>query len=146
MSLSNGGGGLANADVIRGSLNADSCWQGEGVKFAKILLTSYVNAPLHSLCITFDIKLTLPLYCHFLKDRHKWDFEVYEILVSKNSSLRPLQEGKKIILISHFSSFLYKVISRIIVYFGHVEFERRAYLPIMPFLSKSDVYGFEKRA
>ena len=41
-------GDLANADVIRGgggwSLNADS---GEGgVKFAKILLTSYVNAPL----------------------------------------------------------------------------------------------------
>ena len=31
-----GGGGLANADVIR----------GRGVKFAKILLTSYVNAPL----------------------------------------------------------------------------------------------------
>ena len=35
-------GGLANADVIRGSLNADR----GGVKFAKILLTSYVNAPL----------------------------------------------------------------------------------------------------
>ena len=37
-----GGGCLANADVIKGggSLNA------EGVKFAKILLTSYVNAPL----------------------------------------------------------------------------------------------------
>ena len=33
-------GGLINADVIRGSLNA-----GMGVKFAKILLTSYVNAP-----------------------------------------------------------------------------------------------------
>ena len=31
---------MANADVIRGSLNAD-----RGVKFAKILLTSYVNAP-----------------------------------------------------------------------------------------------------
>ena len=35
---------MANADVIRGSLNAD---RGRGgVKFAKILLTSYVNAPL----------------------------------------------------------------------------------------------------
>ena len=41
-----GGGGLANADVIRGSLNADR--GGGGVKFAKILLTSYVNAPLES--------------------------------------------------------------------------------------------------
>ena len=38
-----GGGGLANADVIRGSLNADR--EGGG-KFAKILLTLYVNAPL----------------------------------------------------------------------------------------------------
>ena len=38
-----GGGGLANADVIKEGLNAD---RGEGVKFAKILLTSYVNAPL----------------------------------------------------------------------------------------------------
>ena len=34
-------GGLANADVIRGSLNA-----GREGKFAKILLTSYVNAPI----------------------------------------------------------------------------------------------------
>ena len=41
-------GGLANADVIRGSLNAD-----RGVKFAKILLTSYVNTPLlKHLCAT----------------------------------------------------------------------------------------------
>ena len=43
-----GGGGLANADVIRGGRSmltvAD---RGEGgEKFAKILLTSYVNAPL----------------------------------------------------------------------------------------------------
>ena len=42
------GGGLANADVIRGGRSmltvAD---RGEGgIKFAKILLTSYVNAPL----------------------------------------------------------------------------------------------------
>ena len=37
-------GGLANAEVIGGSLNADR--GKEGVKFAKILLTSYVNAPL----------------------------------------------------------------------------------------------------
>ena len=41
-------GGLANADVIRGGclmlIVAD---RGRGVKFAKILLTSYVNAPLY---------------------------------------------------------------------------------------------------
>ena len=41
------GGGLANADVIRGGRSmltvAD---RGEGgIKFAKVLLTSYVNAP-----------------------------------------------------------------------------------------------------
>ena len=41
-----GGGGLANADVIRGSLNADR-GRGGGVKFAKIVLTSYVNASLY---------------------------------------------------------------------------------------------------
>ena len=45
-----GGGGLANADVIRGGRSmltvAD---RGEGgINFAKILLTSYVNAPLVS--------------------------------------------------------------------------------------------------
>ena len=45
--MGGGGGGLANADVIRGggSLNADR-GKGGGIKFAKILLTSYVNAPL----------------------------------------------------------------------------------------------------
>ena len=43
MLTSSGGSLNANADVIRGSLNAD---RGKGrVKFAKILLTSYVNAP-----------------------------------------------------------------------------------------------------
>ena len=36
MLKSSGGGG--------GSINADR-WEGGGVKFAKILLTSYVNAP-----------------------------------------------------------------------------------------------------
>ena len=44
-----GGGGLANADVIRGGRSmltvADRGEGGGGVKFAKILLTSYVNAP-----------------------------------------------------------------------------------------------------
>ena len=54
------GGGLANADVIRGggggggSLNADrgeGGGGGGGVKFAKMLLTSYVNAPLVSFII-----------------------------------------------------------------------------------------------
>ena len=39
-------GGLENADVIRGGRSmltvAD---RGEGLKFAKILMTSYVNAP-----------------------------------------------------------------------------------------------------
>ena len=39
--MGGGGRGLANADVIRGR----SMLTGEGVKFAKILLTSYVNAP-----------------------------------------------------------------------------------------------------
>ena len=48
-----GGGGLANADVIRGGggrsmLTVADTDRGEGggIKFAKILLTSYVNAPL----------------------------------------------------------------------------------------------------
>ena len=44
-----GGGGPANADVIRGGRSmltvADRAEGGGGVKFAKILLTSYVNAP-----------------------------------------------------------------------------------------------------
>ena len=42
------GGGLANADVIRGGrsmLTVADRREGD-VKFAKILLTSYVNAPL----------------------------------------------------------------------------------------------------
>ena len=43
-------GGLANADVIRGGRSmltvAD---RGRGIKFAKILLTSYGNAPLINL-------------------------------------------------------------------------------------------------
>ena len=41
-------GGLANADVIRGGGRSmlTVADRGEGVKFAKILLTSYVNAPL----------------------------------------------------------------------------------------------------
>ena len=42
------GGGLANADVIRGGgrsmLTVADRGEG-GIKFAKILLTSYVNAP-----------------------------------------------------------------------------------------------------
>ena len=46
-----GGGGwqMLTSSGGEGSLNADSCCQGGGgggVKFAKILLTSYVNAPL----------------------------------------------------------------------------------------------------
>ena len=44
------GGGLANADVIRGGgrsmLTVSDRGEGGGIKFAKILLTSYVNAPL----------------------------------------------------------------------------------------------------
>ena len=43
------GGGLANSDVIRGGcsmLTVANRW--EGGNFAKILLTSYVNAPLQS--------------------------------------------------------------------------------------------------
>ena len=44
-----GGGGLANADVIRGGGGRSMLTvadRGEGgIKFAKILLTSYVNAP-----------------------------------------------------------------------------------------------------
>ena len=44
------GGGLANADVIRGGgrsmLTVADRGEGGGIKFAKILLTSYVNAPL----------------------------------------------------------------------------------------------------
>ena len=43
-----GGGGLANADVIRGGrsmLTVADRGELRGVKFAKILLTSYVNAP-----------------------------------------------------------------------------------------------------
>ena len=44
-----GGGGLANADVIRGGgrsmLAVAHRGRGRGVKFAKILLTSYVNTP-----------------------------------------------------------------------------------------------------
>ena len=43
------GGGLANADVIRGGGGRSMLTvadRGEGgIKFAKILLTSYVNAP-----------------------------------------------------------------------------------------------------
>ena len=40
-------GDLANADVIRGGGGGRSMLTvGRGVKFAKILLTSYVNAPL----------------------------------------------------------------------------------------------------
>ena len=42
-------GGLANADVIRGwgrsMLTVADRGEGGGGKFAKILLTSYVNAP-----------------------------------------------------------------------------------------------------
>ena len=41
-----GEGGLANADVIRGGRSMLTVAAGGGVKFAKILLTSYVNAPL----------------------------------------------------------------------------------------------------
>ena len=44
-----GGGGLTNADVFRGGrsmLTLADRGRGGGVKFAKILLTSYVNAPL----------------------------------------------------------------------------------------------------
>ena len=43
-----GGGGLANADVIEGGGGRSMLTvadRGRGVKFAKILLTSYVNAP-----------------------------------------------------------------------------------------------------
>ena len=41
------GGGLANADVIRGGGGRSMLTggRGGGIKFAKILLTSYVNAP-----------------------------------------------------------------------------------------------------
>ena len=71
--------------------------------------------------------------------------KVFEILVLKFSSLPPLQEGEKIICRFHFSSFLYKVKGKLIVYFGYVKFERREYLPIIPLISKSVVSGFEKR-
>ena len=48
-----GGGGLANADVIRGGggrsmLTVADRGEGGGGKFAKILLTSHVNAPLRN--------------------------------------------------------------------------------------------------
>ena len=43
-----GGGGLANADVIRGGRSMLTVADREEgwVKFAKILMTSYMNAPL----------------------------------------------------------------------------------------------------
>ena len=50
------GGGLENADVIRGGGGRSMLTvadRGEGVKFAKILLTSYVNAPLQICSLEF---------------------------------------------------------------------------------------------
>ena len=41
-----GGGGLANADVIKGGGGGRLMLTGGRVKFSKILLTSYVNAPI----------------------------------------------------------------------------------------------------